>query len=336
MELNPRKLAVLSLIAKGYLRTGEPVGSKSLVSLLDGSVSSATIRNDMAELERRGLLYQPHTSAGRIPTAAGMRLYTERLLKKRRLSRERREVIDSLISGAHSVEGAVSAVSSALADASNCVSFSTAPTGRAITLKQIDFIKTGSSSMIFVVVTETGIIKSVFVNLFGPLSDEALSSLSKAAEQKLEGMPLCDITPPLLQTMAAELTDYSLLFSPFFEALSTTVNELSSPEVFVKGQANIFGAAPSARAAQSALNMLNSAQFVDLLSPKSSSVSIVIPDDEALSSTALLYTGYRFSDELMGSIGVLGSYRLDYEGIIPMLEYFSASLENMLKNRLSN
>ena len=335
MELNTRKLAVLSLIAKGYLKTGDPVGSKSLVSLLDGAVSSATIRNDMAELERRGLLYQPHTSAGRIPTAAGMRLYTERLLKKRRLSRERREVIDSLISGARSVEGAVSAVSSALADASNCVSFSTAPSGRAVTLKQIDFIKTGSSSMIFVVVTETGIIKSVFVNLFGLLSDEALATLSSACEKKLEGIALCDITLPYLQTMAAELSDCSLLFSPFFEALSQTVDELSSPEVFIKGQENIFGAAPSQRAAQRALNMLHSEQFPQLLSPKSSAVSIVIPDDEALSSTALLYTGYRFSDNLIGSIGVLGSYRLDYEGIIPMLEYFSLSLENMLKNRHS-
>ncbi|MBQ7800031.1 MAG: heat-inducible transcription repressor HrcA [Oscillospiraceae bacterium] len=335
MELNERKLAVLSLIAKGYLKTGEPIGSKSIVSLLDGAVSSATIRNDMAELERRGLLYQPHTSAGRIPTAAGMRLYTERLLKKRRLSRERREVIDSLISGAHSVEDAVSTVSSALADASNCVSFSTAPSGRAVTLKQIDFIKTGQSSMIFVVVTETGIIKSVFVNVFGLLTDDALSALSKAAEQKLEGKPLCFITPPLLQTMAAELTDYSLLFSPFFEALSATVNELLSPEVFIKGQQNIFGAAPSALTAQRALNMLHSDGFASMLTPKSSTVSIVIPDDEALGSTALLYTGYRFSDELIGSIGVLGSYRLDYEGIIPMLEYFSASLENMLKSKLS-
>ncbi|MBQ1263041.1 MAG: heat-inducible transcription repressor HrcA [Oscillospiraceae bacterium] len=336
MELNERKLAVLSLIAKGYLKTGEPIGSKSLVSLLDGAVSSATIRNDMAELERRGLLYQPHTSAGRIPTAAGMRLYTERLIKKRRLSRERREVIDSLISGAHSVEDAVSAVSSALADASNCVSFSTAPSGRAVTLKQIDFIKTGQSSMIFVAVTETGIIKSVFVNLFGLLTDEALKVLSKACEQRLEGKALCDITPPYLQTMAAELTDCSLLFSPFFEALSQTVNELQGPEVFIKGQANIFGAAPSAREAQRALNLLNSEGFASMLAPKSSTVSIVIPDDEVLSSTALLYTGYRFSDELIGSIGVLGSYRLDYEGIIPMLEYFSVSLENMLKNRLSN
>ncbi len=335
MELNTRKLAVLSLIAKGYLKTGEPVGSKSLVSELDGAVSSATIRNDMAELERRGLLYQPHTSAGRIPTAAGMRLYTERLLKKRRLSRERRSVIDSLILGAHSVEGAVSAASAALADASSCVSFSTAPSGRAVTIKQIDFIKTGGSSMIFVVVTETGIIKSVFVNLFGSLTDEALSSLSKACQDKLESVALCDITPPYLQTMAAELTDYSLLFSPFFEALSQTVSELLSPEVFVKGQENIFGAAPTQRAAQSALNMLHSNSFVNMLSPKSSTVSIVIPDDDALSSTALLYTGYRFSDDLIGSIGVLGSYRLDYEGIIPMLEYFSVSLENMLKSRHS-
>ena len=334
MDLNPRKLAVLSLIAKGYLKSGEPVGSKSLVSELDGAVSSATIRNDMAELERLGLVFQPHTSAGRIPTAAGMRLYTERLLKRRKLSRQHREIIDSLILGKHNVEDAVSAVSSALANQTKCLSFSTAPTGREITLKQIDFIKAGSSSMIFVLVTQTGIIKSVFVSLSGELTDDALTVLSNSANKNLKGKPLCDITLPFLQTMAAELLDYSLLFSPFFDALSKTASKLLNPEVFIKGQAHIFDTVPSSVSAQRALNLLSSDEFFSRLSPQSSSVNIIIPDEDNLGTTALLYTGYRFSDELVGSIGVLGSYRLDYEGIIPMLEYFSHSLENMLKNRL--
>ena len=82
MDLNDRKIAVLSLIAKGYLNTGEPVGSKSLVSQLGGTVSSATIRNDMADLERQGLVFQPHTSAGRIPTSLGLTLYIDKLMEK--------------------------------------------------------------------------------------------------------------------------------------------------------------------------------------------------------------------------------------------------------------
>jgi len=332
VELNNRKLAVLSLIAKGYLKTGEPVGSKSLVSKLDGAVSSATIRNDMAELERCGLLFQPHTSAGRIPTTAGMRLYIEQLMERRRLSRERKGFIDSLLGGVHSVQDAICAASDVLADYSKCVSFSTAPTGTSVTLKQIDFIKTGSRNMIFVVLTETGIVKSVFIRLDGEITPQALQALSNACEKKLEGTALCYLPPPLLQTMAAELLEYSLLFSPFFEALMQTVQELSNPEIYIKGQDNLLKAIPSELNAAKALNMLHSDRLLSLISPQNSAVNIVIPDDENFGTTALIYSGYHFSDDLIGSIGVLGPYRLDYGSIIPMIEYFSLSLENMLKN----
>lgn len=332
MQLNNRKLAVLSLIAKSYLKTGEPVGSKSLVAGLGGSVSSATIRNDMAELERLGLLFQPHTSAGRIPTSAGMRLYIDQLMEKRRLSRERKLFIDSLLKSVHSVQSAISAASDALAEETGCVSFSVAPTGASVCLKQIDFIKTGSRNMIFVLLTDTAIVKSVFVHLSGEITDDALQALISASDKRLKGVLLCDITLPLIQTMAAELTDYSLLFSPFFEALIRAVEELSNPEICIKGQNNLLGGNLQQVNAARALNMLHSDRLLTLVAPKSSSVNIVIPDDEALGTTALVYSGYRLSDELVGSIGVLGPYRLDYGSIIPMIEYFSSSLENMLKN----
>lgn len=330
MELNNRKLMVLSLIAKSYLKTGEPVGSKSLVSQLGEAVSSATIRNDMAELERRGLLFQPHTSAGRIPTAAGLRLYVERLMEKRRLSKERRGFIDSLFSGVHSVEGAITAASNALADCARCASFSIAPTGNSVTLKQIDFIKTGNRTMVFVVLTGTNIVKSVFVRLSGELTNEALEALSKAAKNHLTGCILSDINPPLLQTMAAEISQHALLFSPFFEALSETVAELTSPGLYVKGQDHLLRSACAHLDAVKALDMLSSDQLFELITPHSG-VSIVIPDGDELSRTALIYSGYRFSDDLFGTIGILGPYRLDYGSIIPMIEYFSYSLENMLK-----
>ena len=330
MQLNNRKLAVLSLIAKGYLKTGEPVGSKSLVSELDGSVSSATIRNDMAQLERLGLVFQPHTSAGRIPTNAGMSLYVERLMQKRSLSQKRKELINSLLSSAYSVQGAISAASEILAKETGCASFSVSPSGNSVLIRQIDFIKTGSCGLIFVILTDTGVVKSVYVNLSAPVSEDALAVLSSVSEKSIKGVLLSDITPPYVQTIAANMPDYSLLFSPFFEALLLAAEELLCPEVYVKGQDNIVDYMQQSLNAARALNILKAEKLLNLPKVNGNSVSIIIPEDLS-GSAALIYSGYKLTDNLIGSIGVLGPYRLDYGSVIPMIEYFSSSLENMIK-----
>lgn len=326
MELNNRKLAVLSLIAKGYLASGEPVGSKTLVSQLGESVSSATIRNDMAELERMGLLFQPHTSAGRIPTAAGLRLYIERLMEKRKLSKQKREFIDSLFRKSSSAQGAISLASDALAQFSQCASFSVSPVGENIFLKQIDFIKAGPNTLVFVLLTSTNIVKSVFVRLGGELTSDALEALSNACRQKLLKIPLSDITPPLVQTMAAELCEYAFLLSPFFEALMDSVGELMIPGLFINGQDNLLRQEAGSLNAIKALNMLHSNEFLDYVNGQSG-LTISFPEQ----SGVILYSGFKLSDDLFGSIGILGPFRLDYSSIIPTIEYFSQSLENMLK-----
>ena len=326
MELNNRKLAVLSLIAKGYLSSGEPVGSKTLVSQLGDSVSSATIRNDMAELERMGLLFQPHTSAGRIPTAAGLRLYIERLMEKRKLSKQKREFIDSLFLRSSSAQGAISLASNALAEFSNCASFSVSPVSETLSLKQIDFIKAGSNTLVFVLLTSTNIVKSVFVRLGGELTAEALEALDNASKQKLSNIPLSEITPPFIQTMAAELSEYAFLLSPFFEALMDSVSELLVPGLFINGQDNLLRQEPGSINPIKALNMLHSSEFLDYVNGQSG-LTISFPEQ----SGVILYSGFKLSDDLFGSIGILGPYRLDYSSIIPTIEYFSESLENMLK-----
>ena len=186
--------------------------------------------------------------------------------------------------------------------------------------------------MIFVALTSTGIIKSVFVQLDSEITEDAIYCLAKAAERRLSGVALCDITPPLIQTMAAEMLEYSLLFSPFFTALYDTAQKLLTPEVLIKGENNLFNLGTSALNAAKALGFLRSDSFTDTLTQQTDKVSILIPEGENFTATALIYSGYKFSDDLFGSIGILGPYRLDYAAVIPMIEYFSSSLENMIKN----
>lgn len=331
MVLNNRKLFVLSLISKAYLKTGEPIGSKQIALELGGEVSSATIRNDMAQLEQEGLLFQPHTSAGRIPTAAGMRLYIDKLMEKRTISKQLRDKIDSLFKGFHGVEDTISAASSVLADYSQCASFSTSPSGSCLRLKQIDFIKVDARTMVFVILTQTNTVKSVFVRLDSTLTDSALNALSAFAQNRLTGMLFCDITPAFIQSMAAELSAYALLFSPFFEALSEVSRALSSPGVFVKGQDNLLRNAKSYSDAYAALNILHSDNILSLVAPQNNGVNIILPEAYGIGNTTVIYSGYKFSNDQIGTIGILGPYRLDYGSIIPMIEYFSSSLEKVLE-----
>lgn len=326
MDLNNRKLVILSLISKGYLKTGEPIGSKSLASELGGAVSSATIRNDMADLERQGLVFQPHTSAGRIPTSLGLTLYIDRLMDKRSLSSRHRKLIDLLFSEAFSLEGAVLAASNALAEYTQCASFSAAPSSENIRLKQIDFIKSGESSMIFVLLTETNQVKSVYVNLFGTLTDEALSALTFVCNKHLKGFVLSGISKAFIQSLAAEIPEYALLFSPFFDMLLDTVEKLVGPDVLIRGQNNLIRSNVEKSSLIKALDFLNSGELLGKLSPISN-VKILIPEGE---STAIIYSGYHLSDNMLGAIGIVGPNRLDYSSLIPMIEYFSYSLENMI------
>ncbi len=331
MSLNERKLAVLSLISKAYLKTGEPVGSKALSLELGGSVSSATIRNDMAELEALGLLYQPHTSAGRIPTVTGLRLYIERLMQRKKLSKDKREFIDSLFSNVHSVEGAVSAAASALADYTKCASFSTVPTGKAIFIKKIDLIKTDGQTMIFVILTSTNIVKSSFVRLGAEATDVNFEVFKNFITEKLTGTSLSDITLPFVQTLAAEFMEYALIYSPFFSSLLSVCDELNSSGLKINGQDNLFNDI-HINAAR-ALEVLNSDSLLNIISHSSSGPMIVMADNlDMLSNTALIYSNYHLSDNLIGSVGILGPSRLDYGTLIPLIDYFSQSLENMLKN----
>ena len=331
MSLNERKLAVLSLISKAYLKTGEPVGSKALSLELGGSVSSATIRNDMAELEALGLLYQPHTSAGRIPTVTGLRLYIERLMQRKKLSKDKREFIDSLFSNVHSVEGAVSAAASALADYTKCASFSTVPTGKEIFIKKIDLIKTDGQTMIFVILTSTNIVKSSFVRLGAEATDVNFEVFKNFITEKLTSTSLSDVTLPFVQTLAAEFMEYALIYSPFFSSLLSVCDELNSSGLKINGQDNLFNDI-HINAAR-ALEVLNSDSLFNIISHSSSGPMIVMADNlDMLSNTALIYSNYHLSDNLIGSVGILGPSRLDYGTLIPLIDYFSKSLENMLKN----
>lgn len=332
MILNNRKLFVLSLISQAYLKTGEPIGSKQISLALDGSVSSATIRNDMAQLEQEGLLFQPHTSAGRIPTALGMRLYIDRLMEKRTISKQRRDKIDALFKTVHSVEDAISLASNVLADFSNCASFSISPSGNSIRLKQIDFIKVDARTLVFVILTQTNSVKSVFVRLDSALTDEALNVLSNLAQRRLVGVLFCDITPAFIQGMAADMPEHALLFSPFFDALLKVSQKLTTPGVSINGQDNLLRNAQSYSDANAALNILYSDSILNIVAPQSSGINVILPEPYGeLGNTTVIYSGYKFSNDLIGTIGILGPYRLDYGSIIPMIEYFSSSLEKTLE-----
>lgn len=161
MDLGERKQKILTAIIEAYIQSGEPVGSKTVVEKLDNAVSSATIRNEMAELSSMGFLEQPHTSAGRIPTAQAFRLYIDKLMKRRRLAEEAQRELDELLkSSASDPERLIEEASQALAATTGCAAVTTTPDQQSASIRRIEVMRVSPRSAALLLMTNVGVLRS--------------------------------------------------------------------------------------------------------------------------------------------------------------------------------
>ena len=209
MDISERKLKILAAIVETYVKTGEPVGSKALCEALDCSVSSATIRNEMADLSEMGLLEQPHTSAGRIPSHAGYRLYIDKLMEQKPLSEEEQRFIDgSLSASADNPEHLLEDASQVLAELTSYAAISTTPSDEEATVRHLQFVQTGRRTAMVVLLTSSGILKNKIFRCDYDLSPDILRVFHKLLNEKIAGIPVASITPAYIQTLAASLGGY--------------------------------------------------------------------------------------------------------------------------------
>ncbi len=335
MKLDLRKLKVLTAIVETYIETGEPVSSKTLAEKLGFTVSSATIRNDMAALFEMGYLEQPHTSAGRVPSHLGYRIYVDQLMRCKPLSEQERREIDALFNVRDpDPDKLLEDAAEALADYTNCATISTTITPKSVTVKHIEIVPAGVRTAVVLVIASNGVIKNKVCRVDFRVTRELVEFLNQFANGRLVGRSVSDISQRYLSSVSVTLGEYSQLFAPVLVTIYELCREINEGQFYTSGGANLLGYKELSDIAQELLNtMTNREQLLGVIASKKDAVFITIGKENTqsqLADTSVVVTKYKIGTQNSGAIGVIGPVRMDYAKLIPHLEYFSQTLGKVL------
>ena len=335
MKLDIRKLKILTAIVETYIDTGEPVSSKILAQQLGFSVSSATIRNDKAAFFEMGLLEQPHTSAGRVPSHLGYRVYVDQLMHCKPLSEEERREIDALFNVRDpDPDKLLEDAAQALADYTNCATVSTTITPKTVLVKRVEIVPAGTRTVVVLVIATNGVIKNKVCRVDFRVTGEIVEFLNQFANGRLVGRSVNDISQWYINSISVTLGDYSQLFIPVLATIYELCREINDGQFYTSGGANLLNYKELADIARDLLSaMANREQLLGVIGSKSDAVFITIGKENnqsELTDTSVVVTKYRIGEQNSGAIGVIGPVRMDYAKLIPHLEYFSQTLGKLL------
>ena len=334
MELSERKQIILAAIVEQYIRTGEPVGSKSLLETLPMRVSSATIRNEMAELVSMGLLEQPHTSAGRVPSHAGYRYYIDHLMHTRELDEDARRKIEAAMGQGGDPEHLLSRAGEVLADMTNCAALSTTPAGESVRIRRIEMVPVGTRTAMLVLLTSTGILKSRICRADTPITVPVLERFYNVTSSHLVGKPLCDMQITTMQTLAASLGADAFTMLPFLAGIAELARDASQAAVRLDGQSNLLGYRELEENAYELMEFLRKGEPLNaLIAQNNADVHVLIGKENKfrqLENSSLILARYDVGGEESGTIGVIGPTRLDYAKLIPSVRYLTDLVGRLL------
>ena len=337
MELTDRKKKVLRSIVDLYIRTAEPVGSKAIAELPDMNYSSATIRNEMADLLAMGYLEQPHTSAGRIPSAAGYRLYVDELMADYRLSMDETKSINAAIEEKmQRVDRMMEKVAKLVSQATDLPAISVTARQSGAMVKRFDLILAGSDSVILVVMLSSDEVVNKLIKLPLHVSDMDLKLLSAVLNAAMTGITVEEFTAELLERVMASAGAAAALVPVVVDFTVETLRRHGSTNMAVAGQARLLGL-PEYRDVDKAQKVLTSfdsdalSNLPAVMQNENGTKVLVGPENVAqeLKDTSVVMTKFDIGDGLQGMIGVVGPTRMDYAKVTARLSYFAESLSKM-------
>ena len=342
MDLGERKLKILASVVENYVLTGEPVSSKTICDNLDISVSSATVRNEMASLTSLGILEQPHTSSGRIPSYLGYRVYVNRVMDKKPMSvSEQKTIDDALLSSAKDPDSLLKDASSVLADITKCAVASVMPSQEDVTIRSVQLMKISLRSAMVILVTSSGIIKNRVFCCDYDLNRKLIDVFQNVLTQKFTDVSIENFTPAFIQTTAASLGELAIMASPMLMAVFEAVKDINSVGVNLEGKLNLlFVPEFKGKTVRDILDFLDSDESVAdlLLHNNNRSMQILIGQEikiRELNDLSVIISRYNISNRNAGAIGIIGSTRMDYARFMSSLEYISNVLEKILGDILS-
>jgi len=340
-ELDERKLTILQAIIQNYLETGEPVGSRTISKGTNLNLSSATIRNEMSDLEDMGYIFQPHTSAGRIPTDKGYRLYVDMLLKEK--SKEIEDMKEILIKKADRLESMLQQVAKLLAENTNYTTMVTTPKYK----KKVKFIQLADideRQLLAVLVFEGNIVKNKILKIPASLSKETVLKLNIVFNTFLQGLDLTDINLTVITKMKEQAGDYKDIINDILDAIMQAVNEEEDFEIYTSGTTNILKY-PELSDAEKASELLYTLEEKKLLSgliqhrmdsDDSRGIQVYIGEEtpvESLKDCAVVTATYEIEEGVYGKVGIIGPKRMDYEKVVATLKNLMKQLDDIFKNK---
>ena len=337
MELTERKKKVLRTIVELYIRTAEPVGSKAIAEMPDMNYSSATIRNEMADLLAMGYLEQPHTSAGRIPSPAGYRLYIDELMADYRLSMDETHSINaSLEDKMQRMDRMMEKVAKLVSQATDLPAISIASRSAGATVKRFDLILAGSGSFILVVMLSNDQVVNKLIKLPLDVDETDLKLLSAVLNAAMTGLTAEDFTPALMEKLMLSAGNAASLVPVIVDFTMETLKNQGSTNMAVAGQAKLLQQPEyhDIHKAQQMLTTLDEDALSGLpamMQNANGTKVLVGPENVAseLKDTSVVMTKFDIGDGLQGMIGVVGPTRMDYAKVTARLSYFAESLSKM-------
>ncbi|MBE6982054.1 MAG: heat-inducible transcription repressor HrcA [Ruminococcaceae bacterium] len=337
MELTERKKKVLRSVVDLYIRTAEPVGSKAITALPDMQYSSATIRNEMADLTTMGYLEQPHTSAGRVPSAAGYRLYVDELMADYRLSLDETKSINVAIEEKmQRVDKLVEKVAKLVSQATDLPAISVASRNVGATVKRFELILAGAGSVILVLMLSSDEVLNKLIKLPLNVEEGDLKVLSAVLNATMTGMTAAEFTPELLERVMMSAGPAATLVPVVMEFTAETLNRQGTANMAVAGQMRLLRH-PEYRDVDKAQRLMSSldedalSNLPAVMQNAKGTKVLVGPENVAqeLKDTSVVMTKFDIGDGMQGMIGVVGPTRMDYAKVTARLSYFAESLSKL-------
>ncbi len=334
MDLSERKLKILQAIIADFIRTAEPVGSRTLSKNYDLGISPATIRNEMSDLEELGYLTHPHTSSGRVPSEKAYRLYVNEMMGKRELTKAEKDSIASqLSSNVRELENLVQQAAHVLSEITNLTAFALTPRKDQDTLKYINLLPVDEHTVVLMLVSESGKVSNTAVRTGRPVSEETLRILAKTMTYNYRGKTLSEaLTMDIIKTFKSDAEAMSMYQKNIVPSFMKTLEDMLNVNLYMDGLTNIFSIPEynDLDRAKMFLEMVSKKEdFTRTLINRDNGVIITIGNenqDENMHDCSLITATYHVDGKMVGKIGVIGPTRMQYGKVTSVVEYLTDNI----------
>jgi len=331
--LDDRKKKILQAVIDEYINSAEPVSSTSLVEKYGLNYSSATVRNELAELEKNGYLDKTHTSSGRVPSEKGYRFYVDELIKDDDISKEEIKYIqDKLETKVNEIEELTKIATTTLSEITHYTTVAIGPKSDMQIIEEMKFVLLGTRMLMVVIITDSGLVKETIIKYDEDITESQVETLNNLFNTKLKGKPLSKIDKPMEEYILSEITYSINVIKPIIEQINKIVED---ENIYYEGANKSFDL-PEFKSLEIAKNFVNVLDAKDLVldilnSGVAKDINVYIGDEnenEKLKDFSIVTFKHSIGDKDLGTIGIIGPKRMDYSKVISVMKYISKKINN--------